>query len=688
MCINSKPKKCLLILFITLIAVIKVSAQKNWQAIQTAEDLYQAYPETVRGIFDHLDLSRSGLNMVEAAVAQDKWVEAAEKLLDYYENSANGLSLRKELPASPTSQRVAAADTILQDIFTIQNVRGKVPVLPDGHRDWYYKGPNNDREWAWLSNRHSQLMQVMHAYFETGNPRYAEYMDLFLRDFIIKSMPYPGEKGTGSIWRGLEVAARAKAWSRVFYGMLDSEYLSPATRLLILSSLPDHAHYSRNFHGGNNWLTMEISALATIAAYFPEFKKSDEWLDYAVESMVESMKDQVYPDGVQTELASHYHNVSMHNFELFQSLCKEAGRELPDYFTSTIKDMYAYIAHAVRPDGHRLLNNDGDRGSDRELILQGAEKFNQADWIFIATNGEKGSAPESGPSYFFPWAGHLISRSGFDPEAHWSFFDVGPWGSGHQHNDKLHLSLAAFGKDFLVDAGRFAYTGAVAEKFRPYARSSRGHNLLLIDDKGQLPGPTHAVEALDQKYVKIAADFDYASQSFDQFEGMESQVTHIRSLFYVRDEFWVVVDRVLTGQARKLTALWHWHPDITLSQNEKMVTGEQGGDKLSIVPVGNQRDHEVRMIRGQEEPDIQGWYSPEYNLYEPNSVSAYEIATNNSKNLVWLLVPHRGDESLPDARILSENENRVKLEIVRENQKWQLTIPFLNSYAAELENIE
>jgi hypothetical protein len=45
------------------------------------------------------------------------------------------------------------------DVFVVQNVKGKVAYGADGHRDWYYKGPNNDREWAWLSNRHSQVLE-------------------------------------------------------------------------------------------------------------------------------------------------------------------------------------------------------------------------------------------------------------------------------------------------------------------------------------------------------------------------------------------------------------------------------------------------------------------------------------------------------------------------------------------------
>lgn len=659
-------------------------AQQNWKEITTVKGLYKSYPDLVKGTFDHIDLEHQGLEKVKTAVLNENYVLAANELLAYYKVSENGMGLRKTLP-NASSKTVAAADTILKDVFTIQSVKGKVPILENGHRDWYYKGPNNDREWAWLSNRHSQLSNVMGAYFQTGNPKYAQYMDLFLRDFILASMPYPAEKKTESIWRGLEVAARVKTWTRVFYGMIDSEYISPATRFLILSSLPDHAHYNRNFHGGNNWLTMEISSLATVVAYFPEYKATDEWMDYAIATMTESMRGQVYPDGVQTELSSHYHNVSLINFELFKALCDEAGRELPEYFTQTIENMYGYIAKAIRPDGHRILNNDGDRGSDRAYILEAAKKYNKPEWAYLASNGKEGSKPSEGPSYFIPWAGQLISRSGYDAMAHWSFFDIGPWGSGHQHNDKLHLSLSAFGKDFLVDAGRYAYTGEIAKKFRPYALSSKGHNLVLIDGKVQEDGPRLADKPVDSKRAKLTEDFDFASSSFDDFIDLEGKASHNRSLFYVRGAFWVVVDRIRTDQPREISTLWHWHPDAEVQQNGNNTVGSYSEGSLEVVPVGNV-SFDIQMIKGQEQPEIQGWYSPEYNLYEPNVASIYNNDIKDDATLVWLLIPTPGNAKklVSRAKIIGENQNAIQLEVSHNGQIYELFIPFEDNKYAKL----
>lgn len=652
--------KIVSVLIILLFPIISL-AQSNWQEIISVEQLCSAYPEQMKKMIDEFNLDYPGLEKVKKAYENGEIEKACTYLLEYYKDGNTASYLRKEQPHI-TNQTNALADTILNNVFVIQNVRGQVPYKDNGHRDWYYKGPNNDREWAWLSNRHSQISSVLATYFETGNPKYAKFIDLFLRDFIIESMPYPGVKSSTSVWRGLEVAARAKVWSRIFYGLINSEYLSPATQLLMLSSLPHHADYNRNFHAQGNWLTMEISALATVATNFPEYKKSKEWLDYAIQTMSESMKRQVYPDGVQNELTSHYHNVAMHNFALFEEICNHAHQPLSEFYKTTIKDMYGYIAHRVRPDGFRPLNNDGDRGSDRSLIINGAKKYNQPEWEYIATNGASGTKPTDGPSYFYPWAGQLISRSGFDADAQWSFFDIGPWGTGHQHNDKLNLSVAAYGRDLLVDAGRFAYTGEVANKFRGYARGTQGHNIILIDGKGQAPGPRLAEKPLSDKNCKITNDYDFARGSFDSFIDLEGKCKHTRTVYYKRGDFWIVVDQISTDRPRKIEALWHWHPTCNILVNQDIVSTNNERGNLQIIPIGNQK-WKIDLIKGQEKPEIQGWYSEEYNKYEPNTAAIYSTQIQSDSRFIWVLFPSEKIVSGVKAEIVSESSKEIKLKV-------------------------
>ena len=664
------------IIFISLSVPMSVNAQsRDWRKITSVRDVCEAYPSQMTKIFEALDLDYPGLERVKKAYADGLITEACSALLEYYRGSQSGSHLRRQLPQS-TSARIAHIDTILKNVFVVQNVRGQLPWTQNGHRDWHYKGPNNDREWAWLSNRHSQLNQVHEAYFESGNPVYAKFIDSFLRDFIIANWPYPGVKSNTSVWRGLEVAARAKIWTKIFYQLQQSDHFSPATRLLILSSLPDHAHYNRQFHSQNNWLTMEISALATVASDFPEFKSSTDWLSYAAETMTESMIGQVYPDGTQTELSSHYHTVSLRNFELFQDICDRAGFPLPDFFTGTIEKMYAYTANTVRPDGHGILNNDGDRFENSALILQGAEKYHHPEWEYILTNGQKGIKPSGEPSFFYPWAGQMISRSGYNSDAHWSFFDVGPWGSGHQHNDKLHLSVSAFGRDLLVDAGRFAYTGEVAEKFRTYAKGSQGHNVILIDGHGQAPGPKLTDEPISEDRWSITREYDFTWSSIGDFIDTEGNVEHSRGVYYDRGNYWIVVDRITTDRPRKIEALWHWHPECQVTVNANRAFTQNHRGNLQIVPAGGY-DWDIRIIQGQETPEIQGWYSEEYNKFTTNPTTVYSTTIQDSAVFVWLVYPSESIEKDASIEIIQKDNEEISLRIKVNGKEDKLaTIPY------------
>ena len=269
----------------------------------------------------------------------------------------------------------------------------------------------------------------------------------------------------------------------------------------------------------------------------------------------------------------------------------------------------------------------------------------------------------------------MISRSGFDREAHWSFFDVGPWGSGHQHNDKLHLSIAAFGRDFLVDAGRFAYTGMVAEKFRGYARGSQGHNVVLIDGKGQAPGPKLAEEPVPGHQWAISDQFDFAWSSMEGFIEMEGKVEHRRGVYYQRGEFWIVIDQINSDRPRKVDALWHWHPDCDVTvDGSKTYTKHQFGN-LQIVP-GQDLEWEIQTIVGQEEPEIQGWYSVEYNKYTPNPAVIYSTDVPGKATFVWLIHPTEGPAEEASVELLSVDDEKARVKVVtRSGGERMVTIP-------------
>jgi hypothetical protein len=617
-----------------------VLSKPDFRKMTTVEAVCDAFPQRVQALLDALDLSRVGLEAVRKAAESNDQVAACNALLDYYRTAATANWLR-----SPKKERdektIEAAERVLDDTCTFYGQTDRVPRRPDGGLDWEHLGPTKDIEWASALNRHFHIGSLFNAYVQTGRGEFADTMDEHLRDWIVASHPYPGVRTTTTMWRGLEVALRLPTWAAAYFGLQDDPRLTRGTRLLMLATLPEHAHYGRNFHAaGGNWVTMELSSLATIAAAWPEFKQSREWMDYAKSFLTKELHAQVYPDGAQMELTVDYHACALGNFERLARVCRDAQEPLPAEYSRGLESLYNYLAYTLRSDGTGPINNDSDLRDYRGVVTSAAQRHSRPDWTCIASAGTQGRKPDGLPSRVFEWAGQLISRNGLNSESHWSFFDVGPWGIGHQHNDKLHLSIYAYGRDLLVDSGRFSYSGELADRFRnDYALHSRGHNVILIDGCGQAPGPRAADRPLDSSDYLIDPLFDFARGAFSEFAGMEGKATHTRALLYVRDQCWIVVDRITTDRPRAIETLWHFHPKCSVRLAGKAVhTSDPEKGNLRIVSA-DPAAWNIELVIGQEKPHPQGWYSEKYNTVTKAPTAVCRAQIKGEAVFAWLLVP-------------------------------------------------
>ncbi|MFO7900996.1 MAG: alginate lyase family protein [Planctomycetota bacterium] len=626
----------------------------------SCEWVCREHPGRVQALFDALELEHRGLEKVKAAVEKKDWPAACRALVAYYREGDTADWLRRD-PPKPGTKRDKAADRILNDTFTIQRVTARQPRKKSGRLDWHHCGPNNDREWAWLLNRHSYFYRLLHAWRRTGNPEYARCFDRHVRDWVLSNPP-PDHNAHTATWRRLEVGLRLRgSWPRGFYGFQPADAFSPAARILMLSSVPEQAEYVRKHHaGGSNHMVMELYGLANASACWPEFKRADAWFDYAVEKMVPEIERQVYPDGVQKELTSHYHWVSLGNFEPFARLARRLGRPIPREYDRMLEAMWSYLAWSMRPDGYGVLNNDSDRDFTRRRVLRAARDYKRPDWRYIASNGEQGKKPDRLPSIVFPWAGQAVMRSGFGPDAQWAFFDVGPAGMMHQHYDRLHLSVAAFGRDLLVDGGRYWYKGG---RWRGHFKGSASHNTILIDGAGQKCG-TRVVDKPTRGSYRTAPAFDFVRGSFaDGYEGVAGEARHIRAVVYLRGACWVVVDRIETDRPRRIGALWHFHPECTVAADGLSIasTDAKKGN-ARIVPVGSP-DWTLEIVQGRTKPTIQGWYSPEYNVKRASPTAVYRAKVDGAATFAWVIVPAKGPVPDPTVEVLAAPGGAMRLRV-------------------------
>lgn len=654
----------------------KVS-KASWKKLKTAEDFCKAYPKRAEALFRYLNLDYPGLEKVRGFVKNKKLSQACKALLFYYKNGTSGSWLRKPKP-TPGISKNKKADTILKDIYTVQSVTHRQPRFKNGKINWSYLGPNNDREWGWLVNRHSNLNHLAKAYLNTGNKIYIDFLSELIHDWVT-SNPYTRKNTYESEWRVLEVGLRlGGSWPRIFYSLQESGGLTPVAQLLMLSSVPEHLDCLHRFHAKKgNHILMEMNGVANACAAWPEFKKTKSYVKYAIQLTSAEMNRQVYPDGVQMELTSHYHTVSFRNFDQFEKAINRVGHKLPKHYGNKLMLMRDYLAYTMRPSGYGILNNDSSMDFNKPRIIKMAKKFKRDNWLYIATNGQEGLKPKKGGTVIYPWAGQLIMRNGYEAMDQWAFFDMGPWGLGHQHNDKLHLSISAFGRDFIVDSGRFPYTGKMAKRFRwNYGNHSSGHNVILVDGQGQDKGVLVAKKPINQDTYKISPAFDYARSSHNRFEKQKGNIKHTRSIFYVKGKFWVVVDKINTDRPRKIQVLWHWHPKCNVVKNDLEVSSiDKGKGNLGIIPLGDVKWN-LKIVKGQEKPRMQGWYSEQYNIIEPSPTAVYSASIEKSSTFAWIFYPSKGQVPQVKASIISQNRSQITVSISGEDKvNYQVTVP-------------
>ncbi|MEA5520045.1 alginate lyase family protein [Limnoraphis robusta] len=632
----------------------------DW-SLMSLEDLCQRYPQRIKNLFSNLNLEIEGLKITKIEVSKGNWLGACKALLEYYRND-HPTQWHHQLAVQPNSVNNSDPDLLLKDIFTFQLASSQVPRLANHHLDWSYKGKSNDEQWAWFLNRHYHFIDLLMAYQQTGKPYYIGYLNHQIIDWILSS-PSLTNPSTWAQWRGLEVAWRMIHWSSIFYHLQPVQEFSDVARILMLSSIPNHGYYLRHLHSwGANWLCREMNGLATISLYWPEFKQAKEWLKYAKNRFIKEIDIQVYPDGVHKELTSHYHRVTMNDFQSFARLLTQADQFVPLPFKKRLEQMWNYLAYSMRPDGSGVLNNDSDRDENQQPVQEAAITYDRPDWTYITTNGKLGLKPIGEPSVLFPWAGQMIMRNGWDTQDHWAFFDIGPMGINyHIHNDKLHLSIAAYGRDLLVDSGRYSY---VRSPYWRYFRGSASHNVILVDGGGQKMDIREARRPLVENInYSISSELDYARGQFDQgFQRVSGTAIHTRSVVYLHDQYWIVVDQIITNRPRKLETLWHFHPDCTVVvEGDSVGSVDAGLGNLKIIPA-SPVGWMVNLIQGQENP-VQGWWSREYNHKQPNPTAIYSTQIQASTCFAWVLVPAKDRVPTVTVNLLSSSSDAIILSV-------------------------
>ena len=642
--------------------------------VSSAATIIEKYPERVTSLLAALNLDYPGLDTAKQAYENGDFPQAVEAVIAYYRTKKVSQSLEPDLPPA-RKDILELAEDATRDIFTIQSRTYRQPRLSDGRIDWENLGPNKDKEWAWMMNRHQHFDYLLAAYLHTRNEKYLHTINDHLIDWI-PTHPAPQKVTFSTSWRALEAARRIMdTWLAVFVYARAEPAISDEALFLLLTSIPEHANALRNhdsFWGGNHKIT-EKTAVVVCALAWPEFREALGWLERAVQKIGDELYKQTYPDGSYKELANHYQKVVGENYLWLVRILRgnNAVASSPK-LEKRVEEMWNYFAYVTRPSGFGPLNNDSSLEDNFTILEEANRFFNRPDWTYILSYGEKGTEPQEPPSRYFPWAGQAILRSGWDRSAHWAFFDVGPNGSAHQHDDKLHLSISIGQNDLLVDSGRYIYKPGPV---RDYFRSGVGHNVVRVDGQDSIR-PPNTVNSPVENQVSITSDYDLVQGKvgFNANPMTGQSVEQIRTVVYFREIGWLVIDELLGYGGHQYDTNWNFHPDCAVTRQQDDLSILLPDDSTARLTLLGKNPGKWDLVRGQKEPEVRGWYSWAYNERKPTTSARYTYFAAKPHYNAWWITPESPITQELNIQIEGEADDLYRSKIVLQTRKTRFEV--------------
>jgi len=617
-----------------------------------------------------LNLDSIGLEKVKEAIAQNDTPAAKHALATYYRLRETPVWRGDDRSSRGSRYGIPQIEAAMSRTVTVMDATHSFGA--GNPINWFHNPTGGDSglafnpEWTWQLGRHGAWRALGKAYQESGNEIYAqEFSDQlisWLRDCV---RPLEGNvNAAGSAWRTIEAGIRmGGSWPTSFFVFRQSPSVDDEALLGMVKGFVEHAYHlmpESRFKAGSNWGTMESNGLFSVGVLFPEFKEAETWRTTAINRLYGELDKQVYPDGMQIELTSGYHGVSLRNFLGPLQLARSNNIPVPKDYLAKLEKMYDYNLFAAMPNGDLPPVNDSGRSGARPSLRQAAELFpERTDFLWMGSEGQEGTRPTE-TSYAFPYSGYLIMRSGWDLDDLYMMLDVGPYGYGHQHEDKLNLMIYAFGRHHIIDPGSYRYERS---KWRSHIRTSYAHNTVIVDGEGQRRAGAEdrweyvVKEPLPHTWIS-ESNYDYAAGIYDEGYGDQKDrtVTHRRRVLFIKPTdgipgYWIVSDLLTPSDDKPHHYETLFHVDVSPDSIELLpgslhtVTKNAESSNFAICPVPIDGLSSA-VLSGQEEPVLRGWQrGPEDPL--PLPVASYTFEATGTVRALYVLYPIPEGAELP-----------------------------------------
>ncbi|MBI3919975.1 MAG: alginate lyase family protein [Armatimonadetes bacterium] len=594
-----------------------------------------------------------------------------------------------------TLRRNPKADTATADQYLAGH-------LHDGYS--VYEVPPTGLDWrnAPLScvTRFPILPTLRYAAFNTENPKYLR----FVVDHILGYMKaYPTEefvgKNTREGWTDHFHVAKPWYWCMIPERLTElSQTLNLIRRypqvsdeelFQILHRMYEETGYlrtqikewvDRRHNGG----CAMIEAMAQSCAVLDDFKNVEEWRDYDAQLEAQYIDQSFYPDGMCVELTTAYSaSVSVVGQRMAYALRDQKALQSHE---RKVAAMVTSMVAMSDPTGWLPAFGDLYAGTVGDYVYDPVVDWLNLPWVRTITRHTKGPLP---PFTVWPqtgqeqWCGYYTMRSDWTPQARYMAIDGGPWGTTHQHGDKLSFVVTANGAKFIIDPSSTRYSSNEPDAFIGGQPSGFLHNTITVDGVDEfLNGPVEAKEPLHNLWAH-GKDYTLFASSYS-FTPVKP-VNWERRVLFVDGAYWLLQD-VLIGEQEttQVEQNFQFEADIKIEfQDNRTIAIAPNGARLVLLPLSG--DLKPQLTIGDRSPHTTYWPSG-----KPTDILRSEDRHDQKHGRGW--TGRSGSKLLPAPAVTYTGQVKlpamISVAIIPSSPGQSLTdMPHIKSEATERETL-
>jgi hypothetical protein len=484
---------------------------------------------------------------------------------------------------------------------------------------------------------HAYHMARAAAFAPSTAPVLARALAAQITDFVERN-PH----GYGIHWAsGQEVAFRLLAWLFCADTLLlrteEARAVEPVIHDALLHGaayIADNLNYAR-LAVYNNHLLSEALALFAVGVMLPHIPQARRWRDLGRDVLAVEARRQFYPDGGYIQQSHNYHRVALQDLLWACAFSKSMGdRPLSSWLEAMDRSIDFLVAHQNPADG-RLPNYGGNDGAmpgifstcdygDFRPVLQAASVIVRDRRLYEPGPWDEMTAWFLGPAALDAPLAHLrrssvsFSHTGYHvlrgrDEGNFAAFRCGSLLERFSQIDMLHLDVWWRGLNVLVDPGSFQYNAETT--WHEHFMRTASHNTIVADGRDQM---VHYRQFKVLYWTKARLlqfrDDEWSTHGEGEHDGYRRHpgaCVHRRSILFVKDDLWIVVDHLDGDDEHDLRL--HWlggeFPWTHTDRGMELAT-PQGSFSVAVFD-NDGRLEPSSVVAGVEDPP-RGWLSRYY----------------------------------------------------------------------------